>query len=105
VTSIGSLNKLLLAVFLAAGTTASAHIQHVDQENVNGEGLVATPSTRFSQSFIPSATALNVVEVIVFVSGPESVTLELTLFAGRGLATWVGSAGRVTVSPADGPIP
>ena len=105
--SVRSVSKLLLAVFLAAGSTASAHIQYADQENLNAEALVAAPSTRFSQSFIPTATSLNVVEVIVFVSGTENVMLELTLFAGNGLSSagWLRSAERVTVSPADGPIP
>ncbi|MDQ6911893.1 MAG: hypothetical protein M3128_03355 [Verrucomicrobiota bacterium] len=97
---------LLPALSLVVASLASAYIQLVDQQNLNNEGLVADPSSIFSQSFTASATSMNTVEVLLYVPRPQSVTVEVSLFAGSGLQTTsLRATSYITIAPADGPIP
>ena len=103
---VSSASIFVWAIYLLIARSASADIQFVDQQNLNQEALIADPSSRFSQSFTPSVSVLNAIEVVLFVTGAQSVSVELTLFKGQGLSYSVErSTGYITVPAASGPIP
>jgi len=85
---------------------ARATIAIVDQQNLNDEGLMANPSTRFSQSFTPTLSSLDAVDVVLFVPGTQSLSLQLSVFMSDGLGGPLkGSTNFMTIPSSSESIP